>query len=142
MMVWVLSQCRGNISFLLVSRSQFTGGWSNFQKGWAFQEEEESNIKKVKSFFLFFINQNYVTFCSRYPCFSRDCTKRDMPRIKLKLPCCFKYYDSDTRKVCPILFQSHGVSWFFWFGGLWGVAVNLSLLKRVFKTQFSFYIWI
>ena len=99
-MAWVLGWFLGNNSFFAGFKVISFGGMSKISKGWGFNKGRGSNIKGG----IFFSSiKTYATFCS---CFSRYYTKREMSRKKS----CFKYYDSDTRRILNY-FESveHGV---------------------------------
>ena len=128
------------------------------QTKWFWVRVPLQSLKRLGSLFY---QSKFVTFCSYYHCFFKYYTKREMSRIKFRLPCCSKCYTLDTRTIykyflnilfpflgvnivwtswsdnkfkCPILFRSYDVSWFFNSGG------SYSSLKRIFKTTLTYYI--
>ena len=70
LMVLVLGRCCENIVlFLLVSRSEFTGRWSNFKRG-RDVEKEENQMSRREWFFSFLSIKTFVPV-------SRDTTHKD-----------------------------------------------------------------
>ena len=95
--MWVLCWCRENRVFLNQFQGRnLLGDDENFKRGGEVTKGE-NEISRGEPCFFFFINQNFCHILFLF--FSRYCTKRKIPRIKLMTILLFKYYHLYSRRI-------------------------------------------